>query len=62
MCRVLTDTIILAQLAKEALATGVPVRKLILDHKVMTEEELDTILNAYTMTRPGISGKELIGK
>jgi len=51
-----------AKLAKEALATGVPVRKLILDHKVMTEEELDTILNAYTMTRPGISGKELIGK
>ena len=26
----------------------------------LTQDELDTILNAYTMTQPGISGKELI--
>lgn len=51
-----------AKLAKEALATGVPIRQLILQYNVLTQSELDTILNAYTMTQPGISGKELIGK
>jgi len=27
----------------------------------MTAQELDTVLNAYGMTQPGISGKELFG-
>lgn len=49
-----------AEIAKEALSRQVPVRTLILEKKLLTEEELKTILNAYDMTQPGISGKELI--
>lgn len=49
-----------ASIAKEALSRQVPVRTLILEKKILTEEELKTILNAYDMTQPGISGKELI--
>ena len=49
-----------AEIAKEALSRQVPVRTLILEKKLLTEEELKTILNAYGMTQPGISGKELI--
>lgn len=43
-----------AELAKEALKKDVPVRKLILEQGIMTEEELSRILNAYAMTEPGI--------
>lgn len=49
-----------AKLAKEALAKQIPVRQLMLEQKILTEEELDQILNAYQMTQPGISGKELL--
>lgn len=49
-----------AHLAKEALAKRVPIRSLILEQKVLTEEELGTILNAYKMTQPGISGRDLL--
>lgn len=49
-----------ASLAKEALKRQVSVRSLVLEQKILTEQELDKILNAYEMTRPGISGKELL--
>lgn len=49
-----------AKLAKEALAKNIPIRKLILDEGVLTKKELDTILDPYGMTQPGISGKELL--
>ncbi|MBQ8814895.1 MAG: aspartate ammonia-lyase [Lachnospiraceae bacterium] len=49
-----------ASLAKEALAKQVSVRSLILERKLMSEKELDTILDAYGMTQPGISGKEVL--
>lgn len=49
-----------AELAKEALARRVPVRTLLLEHEIMTGQELDTVLDAYGMTQPGISGKELL--
>lgn len=49
-----------AKLAKEALAKKVPIRKLILDEGVLKQKELNTILDAYGMTQPGISGKELL--
>lgn len=48
-----------ARIAKKALETGKPVRDIILEEGVLTEEELDTILNPYEMTEPGIAGKEL---
>jgi len=50
-----------AKIAKEALRSGISVQQLILDEGILTKEKLDTILNAYGMTEPGISGKELMG-
>ena len=49
-----------ASLAKEALKKQVSVRSLVLEKNILTQQELDTILNAYGMTQPGISGKELL--
>ncbi len=49
-----------AALAKEALLKQVPIRKLIVERGLLTQEECDTVLNAYNMTQPGISGKELL--
>lgn len=51
-----------ASLAKTAIRTGVPVRKLILDEGLLNEEELEEILDVKNMTEPGISGKELLLK
>lgn len=49
-----------AVVAKEAIQTGANVRDLILRDKLLTEEQLDQILDPYSMTEPGISGKELL--
>ncbi len=49
-----------ASIAKEAIATQRSVRELTLERGVLTEEELDLILNPFEMTHPGISGKEII--
>jgi aspartate ammonia-lyase len=49
-----------AQIAREAILTGQSVRELILLHNVLTEEELDLILDPYQMTEPGIAGKTLL--
>lgn len=51
-----------AAIAKEAIKTGVSIRKLILDKKILTKEELNEILDVKNMTEPGISGKELLMK
>nr|WGE02043.1 aspartate ammonia-lyase [Bacillus subtilis] len=51
-----------ARIAREAIMTGQSVRGLCLQHDVLTEEELDIILNPYEMTKPGIAGKELLEK
>lgn len=51
-----------ASLAKTAIRSGVPVRKLILDEGLLNESELDEILDVKNMTEPGISGKELMLK
>ncbi|AZR74617.1 aspartate ammonia-lyase [Anoxybacter fermentans] len=48
-----------ARIAKKAIQTGRPVREIVLEEGVLTEEELDIILNPYEMTQPGIAGKEL---
>ncbi|MEK5416932.1 MULTISPECIES: aspartate ammonia-lyase [unclassified Paenibacillus] len=47
-----------ARIANEAIATGKSVRELCLLYNVLSEEELDLILNPYQMTEPGIAGKE----
>lgn len=49
-----------ADIAKRAIQTGESVRKLILEEKVMTEEELDEIMDPVNMTEPGISGKKTL--
>ena len=49
-----------AAIAKKALAQQIPVRELILQEKILSEEALDKILDVHSMTAPGISGKELL--
>lgn len=51
-----------ADIAKEAIKTGESVRSLILKEKLLTEEELDEILEPVHMTEPGISAKGLLAK
>lgn len=51
-----------ARIAREAIQTGRPVRELCLLHQVLTEEELDVILNPYEMTHPGIAGASLLDR
>ena len=49
-----------AALAKEAISTGGSVKELILEEGLLTKDELEVILDPYSMTEPGISGKELL--
>lgn len=51
-----------ADIAKKALKTGESVRTLILKEGLLTEHDLDNILDPVHMTEPGISGKELLKK
>jgi aspartate ammonia-lyase len=51
-----------AQIAREAIETGESVRALCLKHKVLTEEELQLILEPFGMTSPGIAGSSLLTK
>lgn len=53
---------VVARIAREAILTGKSVRELCLAYDVLTEEELDLILNPYEMTNPGIAGEELLNK
>ncbi len=50
---------VVSRIAREAILTGKSVRELCLLYDVLTEEELDLILNPYEMTNPGISGSAL---
>lgn len=51
-----------AEIAKKAMKTGESVRSLILQEKLLTDAELDEILEPVHMTEPGISAKELLLK
>ncbi|MDR7077653.1 aspartate ammonia-lyase [Neobacillus niacini] len=51
-----------ARIAREATITGKSVRELCLQYDVLTEEELDIILNVYEMTKPGIAGEALLDR
>lgn len=46
-----------AALAKEALKTGVPVRTLLLERGILTQEQIENILDEHNMTKPGVPGK-----
>lgn len=49
-----------ADIAKKAIKSGEAVRTLILQENLMSEEELDRILDPVQMTEPGISGKDIL--
>ncbi|ULL13573.1 aspartate ammonia-lyase [Paenibacillus sp. H1-7] len=51
-----------ARIAREATLSGKSVRELCLLYNVLTEEELDLILDPYEMTHPGIAGAALLDK
>jgi aspartate ammonia-lyase len=46
-------------IAKEAIITGRSVREIVLERGILTEDELDLILNPYEMTKHGIAGISL---
>ncbi len=49
-----------SDIAKEALKTGIPVARLTVEKGLLTQAEVETILNPFEMTRPGIPGKVLL--
>ena len=49
-----------AEIAKEAIKTGEPIRNLILRDGILTDQELQKILDPMNLTEPGISGKDIL--
>lgn len=49
-----------ARIADRAIATGESVRALVIEEKLLTEAELDEILDVFSMTQPGIAAKHLL--
>jgi aspartate ammonia-lyase len=50
-----------AEIAKESVKTGKPIRALVLERGLLDPEQLDRVLSADAMTRPGIPGGERNG-
>lgn len=48
------------KVAKEAIETGRSVRELCLQYELLTEDELNQILDPHEMTHPGIAGSSLL--
>jgi aspartate ammonia-lyase len=46
-----------AEIAKESVKTGRPIREIVLERGLMDARQLDRILSAEVMTRPGIAGE-----
>lgn len=49
-----------AKIADRAIASGESVRDLVLEEKLLTESQLDEILDEFAMTEPGIAAKHLL--
>ena len=49
-----------AEIAKKSLKTGISVRELVLQEKILSKEEMDVILNPYKMTSPANELKEAV--
>jgi aspartate ammonia-lyase len=47
-----------AEIAKESVATGKPIRAIVLERGLIEANELDRILSVEAMTRPGIAGEK----
>jgi aspartate ammonia-lyase len=48
-----------AEIAKESVRSGKPIRQLVLERKLLDPEQLDRILSPEVMTRPGVPGSEV---
>ncbi|MHA0856138.1 aspartate ammonia-lyase [Paenibacillus sp. CMAA1364] len=53
---------VVTKIAREAILTGQSVRSLCLHYNVLSENELNIILDSYQMTNPGIAGEALLHK
>jgi aspartate ammonia-lyase len=51
-----------AEVAKESVATGRPIREIVLERRLMEPDRLDEILSAEAMTRPGVVGDRERGR
>ncbi len=51
-----------ARIAREAILSGASIRELCIKYDVLTEEELNLILDPYEMTHPGIAGVSLFDR
>ena len=51
-----------ANIAKKAIKSGEPVRKIAIAEGLLTKEELDEILDPFALTEPGIAAKHLLEK
>lgn len=47
-----------AEIAKESVASGKPIRQIVLERRLIEAKELDRILSVEAMTRPGIAGEK----
>jgi aspartate ammonia-lyase len=47
-----------AEIAKESVKTGRPIREIVLERRLLDPTQLDAILSVEAMTTPGIPGKE----
>ena len=47
-----------AEIAKESVKTGTPIRDIVLERGLMDQQKLDRVLSAENMTRPGIAGAD----
>jgi len=47
-----------AEIAKESVLTGIPIREIVLEHGLMKPAQVDEILSVEAMTEPGVPGKE----
>jgi aspartate ammonia-lyase len=46
-----------AEIAKESVRTGRPIREIVLERKLLDPDRLDAILSPENMTRPGVAGQ-----
>ena len=46
-----------AEIAKESVKTGKPIREIVLERGLMDAKQLEQVLSAEAMTRPGIAGE-----
>ncbi|WP_243355482.1 aspartate ammonia-lyase [Bacillus litorisediminis] len=53
---------VVSRIAREAILKGESIRDLCLKYDVLTEEELDLILDPYEMTKPGIAEEALLDR